>query len=85
MTPGRSLGAGGRAWSGRPAKNGLAHFAGGITIGTVYTSVGGAPDNTALRYTGWVMKSKGRQLAKDGKLAVVDGTMNFTITWLRRH
>jgi hypothetical protein len=67
------------------AKNGLAHFAGGITIGSVYTSVGGAPDNTPLRYVKWVMKSGGHQLAKDGQLAVIDGTMNYTISWLRRY
>jgi hypothetical protein len=68
-----------------PARNGLARFAGGITIGTVYTSVGGAPANTALRYIKWVMKSKGHQLAKDGQLAVVDGTMNFSVAWQRRY
>jgi hypothetical protein len=69
------------------AKNGLAHFAAPITIGTAQTLLGGAPASTTLRYIKWVMKlqSNGHQLAQDGQLAIVDDTMNYTVTWLRRN
>jgi hypothetical protein len=68
-------------------KNGLAPFSDPITIGTVYTSVYRAPANTPLRYIKWVMRlqSNGHQLAQDSPLAIVDDTMNFTVTWLRRN
>jgi hypothetical protein len=64
--------------------NGLAEFAGGLTVGTATTYTGGSGGKPGLRYSRWIMTNDGHQLAKDGSLAIVDSTMNFTVTWERR-
>lgn len=63
--------------------NGLAKFAGPVTIGSVSTLVYRA--NPPLRYYRWEMNLNGHMLAQDSQLAVVDKTMNYNVNWLRQN
>ncbi len=67
-------------------KYGLADFATPVTFWHVYTQTAGGA-GTTLRYNEYVMRS-GRATppqASDGPLAILDGGMAYSVSWLRQN